>query len=129
MLRQAGMVAGLIGLTLGIWGCAGTREASKDISAVVPGVSETRTGVITEVRGNIIAVRAPGEDPAAPPVWFKRSVDTRLLENGQPANWTQLVEGTAVRVRYEPEPGPERAYQIEVLTGAEAEQIKRQVKD
>lgn len=120
-----------IGLALGVWawGCAGPKEAGRDIGAAIPGVAETQTGVVTEVREDFIAVRLPGEAPEAPPVWFQRTADTRLVEDGQPANWTQLVEGTAVRVRFEAEPGPERAYEIEVLSGDEAEQIRRQVEE
>jgi hypothetical protein len=121
--RAKAVVLAALAAVLGAVGCAGTREAGRDVQAIIPGLEQTRVGVVTNVQGQNIAV-ASVEDPAAPAAWFNVGADTTVERNGQRVELGMLEEGTPVRVRFEPATGPERAMRVEVLTGAEAEQVR-----
>lgn len=125
MDRRA-MVAGLaaLGVVLGAVGCAGTKEARRDVQAIIPGLEQTRVGVVTNIQGQNIAV-ASVDDPAAPAAWFHIRPETEVAREGQRVDLDMLEEGTPVRVQFEPATGPERAMRVEVLTGAEAEQVRQ----
>ncbi len=115
----------VLGAVLGGVGCAGTREAARDIEAAVPGLSEKREGVVTSVDkdGNRIEVKSV-DDPAAPTAWFALTPDTKLEREGRLVSLDDISEGTPVRVSYEPATGPERTYRVEVLTGEKADEVK-----
>lgn len=118
-------VWGCAAVALGVaWGCAGPREAVADVEEVVPGLEETRTGVVTEVEEDRIAVTVVDE-PMPQPVWFERIESTRVQRGGMALSWTEVTEGTPVRVHFEPATGAERTFRVEVLTGQEAEEVRR----
>jgi hypothetical protein len=124
--RKTVVLLGALG-TLGFaFGCAGPKEASKDVTAAIPGVSQHRDGVITGVQGDNIAV-ADANNPNEPVAWFHVDADTKIERAGQRVALNQLSEGTAVRVSFEPATGAEKTSKIEVLTGAEAQQLEQKL--
>ncbi|MCY1081765.1 hypothetical protein [Archangium lansingense] len=122
------MVLGAVALAavLGGAGCAGTKEAKQDVESAVPGLSQKEEGVVTNVDKDAhrIAVKSVSE-PAAQEVWFALTVDTKLERDGQIVTWDDLSEGTPVRVSFEPATGAEKAYRVEVLTGLEADEVRK----
>jgi hypothetical protein len=105
------------------FGCAGTKEAGKDIGAAIPGVSQHRDGVVVGVQGNVIAV-ADAEKPNEPAAWFNINADTKVEKDGQRMELSQLSEGQPVRVSFEPATGAEKTYKVEVLSGQKADEVK-----
>jgi hypothetical protein len=122
--RKTVVLLGALGaLGLGI-GCAGTKEAGKDVGAALPGVSQHRDGLVTKVQGENIAV-ADANNPNEPVAWFKVGADTKIERDGQRMELSQLSEGTPVRVSFEPATGPEKTSKIEVLTGDKAQEVEQ----
>lgn len=120
-MKRMLLAVAVLGVSLGLGACAGTKEAQRDVESSVPGLSESTTGVVTDVSDNMLTVRtAEGEHKE---VQFQRSAKTELVSAGQPYNWTDLNEGTPVRVKFESEAGAEKASKIEVLTGDEAQKV------
>jgi hypothetical protein len=115
----------VLAAVLGGVGCAGTSEAKRDVEAAVPGLSQKREGVVTNVDKDAsrIAVKAV-DDPALPEAWFALTPDTKMERDGQMVTWDDLQEGTPVRVSFEPAAGPEKTYKVEILTGEKAGEVK-----
>ncbi len=111
---------------LGGAGCAGTREAARDVESAVPGLSQKQEGVVTDVDKDAhrIAVRTVNE-PAAQEVWFALTPDAKLERDGQLVTWDEIDEGTPVRVSFEPAAGAEKTYKVELLTGQKADEVKQ----
>lgn len=123
-MRTTWVLLGTLG-ALGIgFGCAGPKEAARDIGAATPFVSQNRSGVVVGVEGNTIAV-ADVENPNEPAAWFNIAPDTELEKNGQRVDLGDISEGTPVRVSFEPATGAEKTFRVEVLTGQEGEQLKQ----
>lgn len=122
-VKLMGAVA--LAAVLGGVGCAGTKEAKRDVEAAVPGLSQKREGLVVSVdaKRNLVEVNDVN-NPAAPPAWFALTPGTRLERQGQRVNLNDISEGTPVRVSYEPATGPEEAYTIEVLTGEKADEVR-----
>ncbi|QSQ23592.1 hypothetical protein JY651_00985 [Pyxidicoccus parkwayensis] len=126
MMRKTVMLLGALGaLGLGM-GCAGTKEAGKDVSAAIPGVYQHRDGVITQVHGNNIAV-ADANNLNEPVAWFNINANTKIERDGKRVELSQLSEGTAVRVSFEPATGAEKTSKIEVLSGDQAQQLEQKL--
>jgi hypothetical protein len=106
-------------------GCAGTKEATKDVQDIVPGVSQTETGLIQIVGRNQISV--VGSANAGQPVTYNIGPKTIVIRGSERVEVSQLEPGTPVRVAFESTAGPEHATKIEVLTGAEADQVRNEV--
>lgn len=127
-MRTRVKVLGVVVLAavLGGVGCAGTKEAARDVESAVPGLSQKQEGVVTNVDRDAhrIAVKTV-DGPTAQEVWFALTVDTELERDGQMVTWDDLDEGTPVRVSFEPAAGPEKTYKVEVLTGQEADEVKQ----
>lgn len=79
-------------------------------------------GIISSVDGERIEVRSPDmEEPEA----FERTSRTLVLRDGQEVAWEELGQGEAVRVTYDAGIfGPDRAAQVEILSGPEAEKLR-----
>ncbi len=123
--RRAVVLLGALGaLGLGV-GCAGTREAGRDLGAALPGVSQSQEGVVVDVQGNTIAV-ANAAKPNEPAAWFHIAADTQVERDGQRLEVSQLSEGAPVRVSFEPATGAEKTFKVEVLSGQRAEEVKQQ---
>lgn len=122
-VKLVGAVA--LAVVLGGVGCAGPKEAERDVEASVPGLSQKREGLVTSVdaKNNLVEVNDVN-NPAAPPVWFVLTPKTELEREGQRVNINDISEGTPVSVRYEPTTGPEKAYKIELLTGQKASEVQ-----
>ena len=122
-VKLMGAVA--LAAVLGGVGCAGPKEAGKDVEAAVPGLSEKREGLVTNVdkNANLIEVKDV-DNPAAPPAWFALTPGTKLERDGRLVSINDLSEGTPVRVSFEPATGPEKTYKVEVLTGAKADEVR-----
>ncbi len=122
-VKVLGMV--VLGAVLGGVGCAGTKEAARDVQSSVPGLSHKEEGVVTNVDKDAsrIAVKSVN-DPAAPEVWFALTPDTRMERDGQMVTWDDFDEGTPVRVSFEPATGPEKTLSLEILTGQKADEVK-----
>lgn len=108
-------------------GCAGTKEAKRDVGAAIPGVSEKGEGLIQDIGRNQISV--VGIAGQTSPVWFVVAPDTEIVRSGQRVDWSELQPGMPVRVSYETAAGPERAFKIEVLTGGEAAKVRTDVQE
>lgn len=108
------------------FGCAGTKEAGKDIGAAIPGVWQHREGVVVGVKGDNVAV-ADASQPNAPAAWFAISANTKIERDGQRLEVGQLTEGTAVRVSFEPAAGAEKTDKIEVLSGQKAQEVEQKL--
>lgn len=110
---------------LGGVGCAGTREAKRDVASAVPGLAEKREGVVTNVDRdhNQIEVK-DANNPSAPEAWFALSPNTKMERDGQMVTWDDIHEGTPVRVSFEPAAGAEKTYKVEILTGEKAGEVK-----
>jgi hypothetical protein len=123
--RMKVLGAVVLGALLGGVGCAGTKEAAHDVESAVPGLSQKSEGVVTNVDkdGSRIAVMSV-DNPAAKEVWFALTPNTKLEREGQMVTWDDLSEGTPVRVSFEPAAGPEKTFQVELLTGQKAEEVK-----
>jgi hypothetical protein len=124
--RMKVLGAVVLGALLGGVGCAGTKEAGRDVESAVPGLSQKSEGVVTSVDKDAsrIAVKSV-DDPAAPEAWFALTPNTKMERDGQIVTWDDLSEGTPVRVSYEPATGPETTYKLEILTGQKAEEVKQ----
>ncbi|HYO54505.1 hypothetical protein [Archangium sp.] len=120
----------VLAAVLGGVGCAGTKEAVRDVEAAVPGLSQKHEGVVTNVDkdANRIAVKAV-DDPSVQEVWFALTPDTKMERDGQMVTWDDIDEGTPVRVSFEPAAGPERTYKLEILTGQKADEVKQKAKN
>jgi hypothetical protein len=116
----------VLAAVLGGAGCAGTKEAARDVESAVPGLSQKQEGVVTDVDKDAhrIAVKTVSE-PAAREVWFALTPDTKLERDGQLVTWDELDEGTPVRVSFEPAAGAEKTYKVELLTGQKADEVKQ----
>ncbi|KFA88933.1 hypothetical protein Q664_37755 [Archangium violaceum Cb vi76] len=116
----------VLAAVLGGAGCAGTKEAARDVESAVPGLSQKEEGVVTNVDkdSHRIAVKSVSE-PSAQEVWFALTPDTKLERDGQRVGWDDLDEGTPVRVSFEPAAGAEKTYKVELLTGQQAEEVKQ----
>lgn len=120
-------MVGILGLALALLaGCAGTSEAGRDVKGAIPGLEDSSEGLVTSVGGQWVEVQL-AEDPQGEPVRFQRTEETDLVRNDQPFNWPELSEGMPVRVSYEAKKGAEQAMRVEVLTGAEADEVRDQV--
>ncbi|MCY1020078.1 hypothetical protein [Pyxidicoccus sp. MSG2] len=108
------------------FGCAGAKEAGKDVGAAVPGVYQHRDGLVTKVEGNNVAV-ADANNPKEPVAWFNVGANTKIEREGQRMDLSQLSEGTAVRVSFEPATGAEKTSKIEVLTGDKAQELEQKL--
>lgn len=122
--RRAVVLLGALGALGFGFGCAGTREAGRDIGAAIPGVSQHRDGVVVGIEGNVIAV-ADAEKPREPAAWFNIAADTKVERAGQRMEVSQISEGLPVRVSFEPATGAEKTFKVEVLTGQKAEEVKQ----
>jgi len=122
-MKRMWMLGVGVGALLVAAGCAGTSEAKRDVEGAIPGVESTREGMVVEVRQDSIAVQ-DAENPDAPPVRFQRTEETDLVRNDQPFSWPELSEGMPVRVHYDEATGAEQATRIEILTGAEADEVR-----
>ena len=116
----------VLAAVLGGAGCAGTKEAARDVESAVPGLSQKEEGVVTNVDKDAhrIAVKSVSE-PSAQEVWFALTPDTKLERDGQLVTWDDLDEGAPVRVSFEPAAGAEKTYKVELLTGQKAEEVKQ----
>lgn len=114
------------GLVVVLSACAGTKEAQKDVEGMIAGAEQTSTGVVVQTDEQQIAVKDV-KNPEGEAVWFARQTDTELEKDGQPVDWSELTEGTPVRVHFEESTGAEKAFKVEVLTGSEGEKVKSQV--
>lgn len=116
----------VLAAVLGGAGCAGPKEAGRDIEAAVPGLSDKSEGLVTSVdkEGNLIEVKDVN-NPAAPPTWFALTPGTKLEREGRLVSIEDLSEGTPVRVSFESAAGPEKTFKVEVLTGAKADEVKK----
>ncbi|WP_152622555.1 hypothetical protein [Archangium violaceum] len=123
-MKRLGAV--VLAAVLGGAGCAGTKEAARDVESAVPGLSQKEEGVVTNVDkdSHRIAVKSVSE-PSAQEVWFALTPDTKLERDGQRVGWDDLDEGTPVRVSFEPAAGAEKTYKVELLTGQQAEEVKQ----
>jgi hypothetical protein len=124
--RRTVVLLGALGALGFGFGCAGTKEAGKDVSAAVPGVYQHRDGLVTKVEGNNVAV-ADANNPNEPVAWFNVGADTKIEREGQRVELSQLSEGTAVRVSFEPATGAEKTSKIEVLTGDKAQEMEQKL--
>ncbi|PTL84204.1 hypothetical protein [Vitiosangium sp. GDMCC 1.1324] len=122
-VKVLGAVA--LAAVLGGVGCAGPKEATKDVEAAVPGLAQKREGLVTNVdrKDNRIEVNDV-DHPGAPDAWFALSPKTKLERDGQMVTWDDIHEGTPVRVSFEPEVGAEKTYKVEILTGVKADEVK-----
>lgn len=120
-LWRAGL--GVVALAL-VAGCAGSSEARRDAEGTIAGLEESKEGMIVALRQDALEVR-DAENPNAEPIEFRRTADTDLLRNDQPFSWPELAEGMPVRVSFDPDAGAEEATRIEILTGSEAEEVRR----
>ena len=107
-------------------GCAGTSEARRDAEGAIAGLEESSEGMVASVSEQWGEVQ-PADDPQGEPIRFERTGETDLVRNEQPMSWPELSEGMPVRVSYESEAGAEQAMRVEVLTGAEADEVREQV--
>ncbi|WNG61037.1 hypothetical protein F0U59_44765 [Archangium gephyra] len=116
----------VLAAVLGGAGCAGTKEAARDVESAVPGLSQKEEGVLTDVDKDAhrIAVKSVSE-PSGQEVWFALTPDTKLERDGQLVTWDDLDEGAPVRVSFEPAAGAEKTYKVELLTGQRAEEVKQ----
>ncbi|WPB78815.1 hypothetical protein KYC5002_06565 [Archangium violaceum] len=116
----------VLAAVLGGAGCAGTKEAARDVESAVPGLSQKEEGVVTNVDKDAhrIAVKSVSE-PVGQEVWFALTPETKLERDGQLVTWDDLDEGTPVRVSFEPAAGAEKTYKVELLTGQRAEEVKQ----
>lgn len=103
-------------------GCAGTKEATKDVGAAVPGFSQKGTGVVQEVRENEFSVVGLNGSPEK--VWFSVSPKTEVMKDQQRIEVSQIKQGDAVKIAYESSAGAERAYKVDVLTAGDAAKVK-----
>lgn len=124
--RKTVVLLGALGALGFGFGCAGTKEAGKDVGAAVPGVYQHRDGLVTKVQGNNVAV-ADANNPNEPVAWFNVGADTKIEREGQRMELSQLSEGTAVRVSFEPATGAEKTSKIEVLTGDKAQELEQKL--
>ncbi|MFL5322324.1 MAG: hypothetical protein ACJ790_21885 [Myxococcaceae bacterium] len=102
-------------------GCAGTKEATRD------GETHKGTGVVEDVQKNQFSVVGLNGSPNR--VWFTVDPSTNVERKGQRIGLNAVDPGDAVKVSYEAEPGPERAYRVEVLTGGDAAKVKGDLED
>lgn len=116
----------VLAAVLGGAGCAGTKEAARDVESSVPGLSQKDEGVVTDVDKDAhrIAVRSVSE-PVGQEVWFSLTPKTKLERDGQLVTWDEITEGTPVRVSFEPATGAEKTYKVELLTGQKAQEVKQ----
>jgi hypothetical protein len=104
-------------------GCAGTKEAKKDIADVTPGVENRQEGVVSSVDRTSISV-TPADRPDAQPIRFAVDDDTRVKQGDKTVDRTAIEEGEAVRVSFEPQAGNEKAKAVEILEGDAAAQVR-----
>lgn len=126
-MRTRVKVLGAVALAavLGGVGCAGTKEAKHDVEASVPGLSQKREGVVTNVDRDGKRIEVKDVDhPTEPDAWFALTPDTKMVRDGQMVTWDDIHEGTPVRVSFEPAAGPEKTYRVEILTGVKADEVK-----
>jgi hypothetical protein len=115
----------VLAAVLGGAGCAGTSEARRDVEAAVPGLSQKREGVVTNVDKDHSRIEVKdANNPSSPEAWFALTPDTKMERDGQMVTWDDLHEGTPVRVSYEPAAGAEKTYKVEILTGEKAGEVK-----
>jgi hypothetical protein len=114
----------LAALSVGVAvGCAGTKEAKKDIADVTPGVENRQDGVVSAVDETSISV-TPADRPQAPPIRFAIDEDTRVKQGDQTVDRSAIEEGEAVRVSFEPRAGNEKAKAVEILEGDDAARVR-----
>ena len=107
-------------------GCAGTKEAGRDVGAAIPGVWQHREGVVVARDGNKLAV-SDASKPTEPAAWFDLGPDTKIERDGQRVEPDQLSEGTPVRVAFEPATGAEKTNEVQVLTGQKAQEVEQKL--
>ncbi|WP_375767886.1 hypothetical protein NR798_40400 [Archangium gephyra] len=116
----------MLAAVLGGVGCAGPKEAARDVEAAVPGLSQKQEGVVTDVDKDAHRIALKTVDkPAGQEVWFALTPDTKLERDGQLVTWDDIHEGTPVRVSFEPAAGAEKTYKVELLTGQKADEVKQ----
>jgi hypothetical protein len=129
-MRMGAAVLVAVGTLLGVTGCAGTSEARRDISAVVPGLEQNWRGVVMRVddQANAIAVRAVESAEMPQAAWFAIDQTTILERDGERISIMQLEQGTPVKVSFEPAAGAEKTYRVKVLTGQEAQEVLQEAR-
>lgn len=123
-MKRNGMLGTGVALLVLAAGCAGTSEAKRDVEGAIAGIEESTEGMVVAVHGDELEVRS-AEDPDAAPMRFERTADTDLVRNDRPFSWVELSEGMPVRVHFEAKGGSEQATRIEILTGPEADEVRR----
>lgn len=115
----------VLAAVLGGAGCAGPKEAKRDVEAAVPGLSQKREGVVTNVDKDHSRIEVKDvNNPSSSEAWFALTPDTKMERDGHLVTWDDLHEGTPVRVSYEPAAGAEKTYKVEILTGEKAGEVK-----
>lgn len=115
----------VLAAVLGGVGCAGSKEAARDVEAAVPGLSQKREGLVSSVDKDHSRIEVKdANNPNAPQAWFALTPETKLERDGQLVTWDDLHEGTPVRVSFEPAAGDEKTYKVEILTGEKAGEVK-----
>jgi hypothetical protein len=106
-------------------GCAGTSEAKRDVTAAVPMVEQNWKGVVLRVdtQTDRISVRTTDSGEPVQSAWFSIQSDTKVERDGKRVELREIQPGDPVRVGFEPAVGAERAYKVQILTGAEADEV------
>lgn len=114
----------LLALVVGVAaGCAGTKEAKRDIADITPGVENRQEGLVATVEENWISV-TPADEPRAEPIRFRVDDRTTIKQGDRRLDRSALEEGEAVRVSFEPRAGNEQAKAVEILEGDAAAQVR-----
>ncbi|HCF58217.1 MAG TPA: hypothetical protein DFS52_09515 [Myxococcales bacterium] len=120
-------ILGVVLATLAVAGCAGTKEAAREVEAATPGLSQTREGIVTATGPDrTIQVYTPNaqQDPT---LTLRQVSGTSISRDGQQIGWAEIQPGEVVRVSFTPATGAEEALKVEVLTGSEADDVRQQL--
>lgn len=111
-------------------GCAGGEKSRREEPVATTqrqAAPETTVGIVTSVDSRRLMVERadnPGGDPSLYE-WTTRSI---VVREGREIGWKELHEGDAVRVSWDRGVfGPDRAVRVEVLTGAEADEVRSEI--
>ena len=127
MIRKASLLVALAAVAA-LAGCSKKEVRQEPTSEVFRETSTVKEGTVAVVEQNRVLLW-DAQDPSGQPVALDLTDDTTYVKEGDFVDRNEIEEGGAVRVFYDETQEHPEALRVEILSGNEADQVKKRVED